>query len=258
VAPLFRRPPRFEDRWRDVVRSRLTGWRALDADEQSRIETTTARFVDQWTWEAARGVDLTEDMQVTIAAHAALLALGLGTAELSRAVDAVVVHASTMHLRGPRPGPSAHVVTDSPLPVAGHTDLHGPVFVAWDAARADLQPGATGNVILHELTHKLDAADGTMDGTPPLKGADLRRWVEVCTAAFEAVRQGLDRDLLRSYAGTNPAEFFAVATETFFVRPWELADRRPALFEVLRGYYRQDPRRLVSRPEVQPTPDSLT
>jgi len=83
--------------------------------------------------------------------------------------------------------------------------------------------------------------DGTMDGTPLIEDPGRRqRWVDVCTAEYLAVRDGTD-GWLRSYAGTNPGEFFAVATEAFFTRPVAMAGDKPALYEVLAGYYRQDP-----------------
>ena len=70
---------------------------------------------------------------------------------------------------------------------------------------------------------------------------ERQRWVEVCTTRYDAVRDGEPEVFLRSYAGTNPGEFFAVATETFFTRPIELADRHPDLFDVFATFYRQDP-----------------
>jgi hypothetical protein len=80
-----------------------------------------------------------------------------------------------------------------------------------------------------------------MDGTPLIEDAAQRqRWVDVCTAEYLAVRDGTD-GWLRGYAGTNPGEFFAVATEAFFTRPVAMAADKPALYEVLAGYYRQDP-----------------
>ena len=81
---------------------------------------------------------------------------------------------------------------------------------------------------------------GVTDGTPPL-GSDeaARRWAEVCTPAYERVVAG--ESALRSYAATNPAEFFAVATETFFEKPRQLQDKHEALYGLLVDYYRQDP-----------------
>jgi Mlc titration factor MtfA (ptsG expression regulator) len=97
-------------------------------------------------------------------------------------------------------------------------------------------------VVFHEFAHKLDMLDGTVDGTPPLATTeDLQRWVRVCTAAYEEVVQGRGGRSLRSYAGVNPAEFFAVATEAFFDDPHLLCREHPELYAVLGDFYRQDP-----------------
>ncbi|RYD47314.1 MAG: hypothetical protein EOP85_05730, partial [Verrucomicrobiaceae bacterium] len=50
------------------------------------------------------------------------------------------------------------------------------------------------------------------------------------------------KTLIDSYGATNPAEFFAVATETFFEKPRQLADKRPELYDEMRKYYGLDPR----------------
>jgi Mlc titration factor MtfA (ptsG expression regulator) len=104
-----------------------------------------------------------------------------------------------------------------------------------------LHPQRGRNVVFHEFAHQLDMLDGTVDGTPPLddEGA-RRRWVEICTREFRAIRDD-DDHLLRDYAGADPGEFFAVATEVFFTRPLELRELHGELYGVLRDFYRQDP-----------------
>jgi hypothetical protein len=44
-----------------------------------------------------------------------------------------------------------------------------------------------------------------------------------------------------SYGATNEAEFFAVATETFFCRPAALAIEHPRLYAALTDFYRIAP-----------------
>ena len=44
-----------------------------------------------------------------------------------------------------------------------------------------------------------------------------------------------------AYGATNPAEFFAVATETFFEKPAQLRKEHPELYEELYGFYRVNP-----------------
>jgi Mlc titration factor MtfA (ptsG expression regulator) len=46
---------------------------------------------------------------------------------------------------------------------------------------------------------------------------------------------------LDAYAGDDPAEFFAVSSETFFVDPARLRMAFPDWYQQLVAFYRQDP-----------------
>jgi Mlc titration factor MtfA (ptsG expression regulator) len=117
------------------------------------------------------------------------------------------------------------------------------VLIAWDQARdAARNPGRGSNIVFHEFAHKIDMLDNIVDGTPPLeRRGDVNRWVAVCTEAYEALRSGHERRPLQPYGATNPAEFFAVATEAFFDVPVMLEQHEPNLYEVMRDFYKQDP-----------------
>jgi MtfA peptidase len=228
--------------WEAVAGRRLVHFAALDADERAQLGADIGRLLGEKRWEAARDFELTEEIRLTIAAQAALLILGLDI-DGYHDVRSIIVHPSTRVLRHERAGPAAGVVTDAPFPVIGQAhDRRGPVIIAWDAVHRDTHHPERGhNVVFHEFAHKLDMLDGIIDGTPPLfDQGTLDRWVAVCTAEYEAVRRG-DGGLLRAYGGTNPGEFFAVATEAFFDQPVPVRDEKPDLYEVLAGFYRQDP-----------------
>lgn len=233
-------PPPFEPAWRELLASRWAAWAELDEAERPRLEDLIARFLGDKHWEAARGFELTDELRVLIAAQACLLVLGLDLDRFDH-VHTIIVHRSTQIQRGERAVGTSRVRTDSPRRIAGRTGLRRPVVLAADAARREARaPGRGRSVVLHEFAHQLDVADGALDGTPPLPEEDRARWIEVCAAHYEAVLAG-SGEPLRAYAGENPAEFFAVATEAFFARPIELADQRPDLYDVLRRFYRQDP-----------------
>jgi Mlc titration factor MtfA (ptsG expression regulator) len=53
--------------------------------------------------------------------------------------------------------------------------------------------------------------------------------------------------VLDPYGATNPAEFFAVSTESFFEKPAVLQKRHPELYAALKSFYRQDPAELLPR-----------
>jgi len=237
------------DDWEAIVARTVALWHLLDPDERELLAERLERIVVGKRWEAARGFTLTGEMRVVIAAQAALLILGLDV-DTYRDVQSIIVHPTTVTLRGPRPGPASGLMTDEPMSVIGQAHgRRGPVIVAWDAARAGARHPERGhNVVLHEFAHKLDMLDHLIDGTPPLPDQAARqRWIAVCTAEYRQLRAGAGGYLLSSYAATNPGEFFAVVTEVFFSRPIELQAEKPALYEVLADYYGQDPAARLAR-----------
>jgi Mlc titration factor MtfA (ptsG expression regulator) len=226
----------------ELVAQHLAIWPLLDDDERQRLLDITDELLSRKRWEAARGFHLDDTVRVVIAAQAAVLVLGLST-EHYRKVSGIVVHPSTVHTSGVRPGPSLGTVSADRLAVLGLAqDGRGPVVIAWDQALAGAHRLEHGhNVVLHEFAHKLDMLDGTIDGTPLLP-RDLRAdWVRVCSDVYQDLVAGVPRPPMRWYGATNPGEFFAVATEVFFEQPAELAAFEPELYDVLTRFYRQDP-----------------
>ena len=231
------------DRWVEIVERKLAVWGVLDDNERKVLEAASDWLLRHKHWEAAHGFALVDEITVTIAAQAALLVLGLSTDEY-REVSAIIVYPTAMQSRGVYAGPVRGTVTDGVVPVLGEAHgRRGPVLLAWDEAReAARNPGRGQNVVFHEFAHKLDMLDDLLDGTPPLgRRGDFDRWVEVCTEAYGALRDGIDRPPLQPYGATNPAEFFAVATEAFFDVPVALEHHEPRLYEVMRDFYEQDP-----------------
>ncbi|WP_420450715.1 zinc-dependent peptidase [Ilumatobacter sp.] len=240
------RPVEFDPAWERVLLDGFEHWGALDDDELARMRMLVARFVHETEWEAARGMDLTDEVRVLIAAQAAMLLLGLSIDEYFD-VTSVIVHSSTVRLRGTH-ATGAGTMSDAPRHLAGQAHPRGPVVLSWSAVRREARRPERGqNVVYHEFAHRLDMLDGMTDGTPPLGSEDAaERWAAVCTPAFERVRDGTS--ILRSYAGTNPAEFFAVATEAFFTRPREVREHEPDLYAELRAFYGQDPAERMGAP----------
>jgi MtfA peptidase len=236
--------------WREILTARSAQWSVLDDGERARIGALADELLAGKRWEAARGFAVTDEVRTLVSAHAALLVLELGIEQYD-GVGTIVVRAGPMRRREPVPqwGRVGGVVDGSPWPVDGeahHGD--GPVMIAWNAARREAgNPRLGRDVVLHEFAHKLDMRDGTIDGTPPIADEDARRrWIEVCTAEYETLRRG-EPSVLRPYAGTNPGEFFAVATEVFFTRPLAIEADAPGLYGVLAAYFHQHPAERVRR-----------
>lgn len=243
----------FPPEWRRVLSTRWPLWKSLGPGEQQRLEDLVKTFIAEKRWEPANGFEITEAMKVLIAAQACLLILELDDPiDHYRGVGTIIVHRTTVVLRGQRNTGTAGLVSSDPYRIDGQAQYGGPVVIAWDAASSDARHPARGsNVVLHEFAHKLDMLDGTVDGTPPLLDDARSRWIEVCTREFKTLRRSGDSTgLLRDYGGENPGEFFAVSTEVFFSKPLELQADKPELYGVLCTFYRQDPAARYPKPEV--------
>ncbi len=219
----------------------------LDEDRCATLLELTSELVASKRWEAVQGFALNDEIRATIAANAAIPVLALGV-ESYRHVHAIVVRPTAASSSGLRAGRAGGTVSDHTMSVIGEAfPNHGPVAISWDSARYESRHPAGGrNVVIHEFAHKIDMTDGYTDGIPPLRGEQLDRWVTVLGDEFEHVEDRPDDEVLDPYAWTNPAEFFAVATETFFCRPTRLAEAKPRLYRALADFYRQDP--VTTRP----------
>jgi Mlc titration factor MtfA (ptsG expression regulator) len=217
----------------------------LYAHEQDRFLVHGSRLIRQASFEGARDVVVTDDMRYTIAAHAALLTAGFDTSTHPYLnVRSVIVHGRTIVTRGDRPGPVRGVVTSGPQYLAGQSGHgRGPVLLDWQTVARQVGNQARGvNVVYHEFAHKLDQLDGAADGMPPLPtSADESAWVQTLGTNYRRLRRRGSDGLVRGYAATNPAEYFAVTSELFFTRPVELRERHPRVYRRLADFYHQEP-----------------
>ena len=143
-------------------------------------------------------------------------------------------------------------MVEDPQARLGESWARDVVVLAWDSVlsgAADVHDGH--NVVLHEFAHQLDQEDGQGDGVPVLPQRSMYvAWARVLGHDFDQLVRDAGRGhraLLDRYGATNPAEFFAVVTETFFEKPRQLRAKYPALYLQLQQFYRQDPAALDDR-----------
>jgi Mlc titration factor MtfA (ptsG expression regulator) len=141
------------------------------------------------------------------------------------------------------------VVAEGPDVRMGESWHHGSVVLSWDDVRrsaADINDGH--NVVFHEFAHQLDSSGGRRDSTPVLRDRSTYiAWARILQKDYQKLQQDVSSNhntLLDEYGATNPAEFFAVATESFFERPKDLQTLHRELYEELKFFYQQDPARL--------------
>jgi MtfA peptidase len=243
----------FPPLWEDIIRRNVVHYCMLDVAERTHLRALIQVFIAEKYWEGAGGLELTDEIRVTISAQACLLLLGLPH-NYYKNVESIIVYPSTVVPPQRRPGFFENRSTPVGFahPIIGQAFRQGPVIIIWDAAlRGGRNPEFGHNVIYHEFAHKLDMLDGTADGTPPLRDrAEYRDWALTCSREYLRLKRSTEegkKSFLDSYAATNEAEFFAVATEQFFDQPRLMIKHAPDLYRVLKEYYRQNPSERVSR-----------
>lgn len=237
----------FPPEWEAFVRTNVVHYCVLDDAERLELRALMQVFLEEKQWEGCGGLDLTDEIRVTIAAQACLLLLGLPH-DYYRNVESILVYPSTVVIPERHSGVFERIEApvETSVPILGQAFALGPVILVWDAVlHGARHPELGHNVVYHEFAHKLDMLDGTADGTPPLFNNDqLAEWVTVCSSEFLRLRLLAEKGhktFLDAYGAKNEAEFFAVATEEFFDRPLALQEHSPDLYRVLNTYYRQDP-----------------
>jgi Mlc titration factor MtfA (ptsG expression regulator) len=235
----------FPDHWRRIVELRMPLYSRLSAEDQRELLGHTRVLLEEKHFEGAGGLLMRDEVRLTIAAQAALLLMGRDTDYFPRLTSIIVY--PTGYVASEPTRDESGIWTEGDESLLGHTqrDLRA-IVLAWDEVRAGAaDPDDGHNLVLHEFAHQLDFEDGSTDGTPALDtGAQARSWAQVLGDELDTLRRAADAGeptLLDPYGAEDPAEFFAVATETFFERGSELRRRHPRLYEELRRFYRQDP-----------------
>jgi len=216
----------------------------LDGAERTELRRLCSLFLDRKQFHGVGGLEVTDEMALLIAAQACLPVLKLGLHFYDGFVG-IVVHRDEVVAQRSYTDEDG-VVHEYEENLTGEAMSGGPLMLAW----ADVRDAAEGadwgyNVVIHEFAHVIDMAAGDVDGVPPLPDATAReRWIEVIDAAYEdfcaLVDDGVDT-VVDPYGAEAVEEFFAVAVEAFFVAAVPFKRESPALYELLAGYFRQDP-----------------
>lgn len=233
----------FPDEWRKICDRNVPYAKLLGAEERAELEGHIHVFLAEKSFEGCGGLELTDEIRVTIAAQAALLLLGRDV-DPYPGIDVILVYPSAY--RGQTMSAEGGIVIEGEQARLGEASTRGILVLSWDdvmRGAADIRDGH--NVVIHEFAHALDHEDGSSDGAPPLsRRANYAPWARVFGQEYEKLVDADEhrkKTIIDKYGATNPAEFFAVATETFFEKPLQMQQKHPELYEQLKHYYRQDP-----------------
>lgn len=238
----------FPPEWEAILQRNVALYRHLPDRLREQLRGNIEIFLAEKRFEGCGGLEITDEIKVTIAAQACMLLLNRETDYFPRLMSILVYPSAYVAEEDTRLG--EHYVQEESVR-AGESWRGGALVLAWDHARhgaMDMHDGQ--NVVLHEFAHQLDQEDGEADGTPILdRGSSYVTWARILGKEYADLRDKVRHrrgDIMDEYGATHPAEFFAVATETFFEKPVQMKRKHPALYEELRDYYKLDPAAWVS------------
>jgi Mlc titration factor MtfA (ptsG expression regulator) len=234
--------------WRAILHRRFPAYARLPFPERRELERRVQVFVAEKDFIGCAGQEIDDEVRVTIAAQACLIRLGRPGPDFSR-LSSILVYPGAFVVERVRPEPSG-VLQETRQALSGESWTNGQVVLSWEDVLAGAADPADGrNVVIHEFAHQLDQEKGYANGAPPMAGRGrAERWSRVMGAEFARLRGRLAQEesvlppLINAYGATEPAEFFAVASEVFFEQSEQLAGEHPALHAELAAYYGCDPR----------------
>lgn len=234
----------FQKDWRKILKKRIPYFRHMPVDLQLQLKQHIQIFIAEKKFIGCNGVVITDEIRVTIAAQACLLLLNRETNFYPNLTTILVYPTAFIKQQLNTNIDGVKFTTKNTL--AGESWQTGKVILSWqDTLDGAEIPDDGHNVVIHEFAHQLDQENGSANGAPYLnKGQSYKTWSSVFNQQFIKLQQQAQHgipSLFDYYGATNPAEFFAVASEVFFEQATILQKLYPALYEQLKLFYRVDP-----------------
>lgn len=230
------------DRQRAVISEQVPLTRTIPRELRATLEGKIHRFLDQVDFIGCNGLEVDEEMELSIAAQACLLVVN--SDQWYDGLSTILIYPSAF--KSVQQSQVGYVVTEREIVRSGESWLHGPVILSWAHSRQGaINPRDGQNVVFHEFAHQIDALTGATNGVPILgPGQSFAEWEKAFLSAYEAhvekVTNGR-RTVIDAYGAENHEEFFAVAVEMFFEKPAPLKREEPAIYKQLEKLFQVDP-----------------
>jgi len=239
---LRKRP--FKKEWRKVIQQRMPYFKQMPTDLQLQLKQHIQVFLAEKEFVGCNGVTITDEIRVTVAAQACLLLLNRKTDYYPK-LTTILVYPKAF-VKSQQTTNAAGLQYTQDVVLAGESWEIGKVVLSWqDTVKGALIPDDGHNVVIHEFAHQLDQEDGKANGAPILgKRQNYSCWSEAFSEQFALLQKQASRginSLFDHYGATNPAEFFAVASEVFFEQSKPLSQQFPDLYTQLKKFYHVDP-----------------
>ena len=222
-----------------AVLQKVPLYQRMPEDLRHDLEPLVRQFFTDIEFVGCQGLEITDEMRLTIATQACVLVVSHGFDVLSE-LHSVLVY-PTEFVVDESDVDEAGVVTEGSRAISGQTLDTDKIILSWRDVQEAGKTNDGYNVVLPEFAHYLDHSVG---GSLTAPSNTTSTWHEVLDIEYQALRDDLSRGastLIDPYGAEDPAEFFAVATETFFEQPREMQRRHRDVYTELRRFYGLDP-----------------
>ncbi len=226
----------------DIIEQQVPIIRRLPASLRSHLDGKVNLFLDQVSFYGCDGLEVTEEMELSIAAQACLLVINSDLWYDN--LTTILIYPNAFKSKQQRR--SGYVVSEKEIVRTGESWDRGPVILSWAHSRQGALDDRDGqNVVLHEFAHQIDDLSGGTNGVPILsEGQSFAEWEKVFLTAYDAHVHAVEsgrRTVIDPYGATGHEEFFAVSVEVFFERPRTLKYEVPEVYEQLSKLFRLNP-----------------
>ncbi|MFT5756487.1 MAG: Mlc titration factor MtfA (ptsG expression regulator) [Alteromonadaceae bacterium] len=234
----------FKKQWRKIIQQRIPYFRQMPADLQLQLKQHIQVFLVEKDFVGCNGVQITDEIKVTIATQACLLLLNRKTDYYPK-LQTILVYPRAFIKAQTIKGIDGVAYTQKQALLGESWDL-GKIVLSWEDTLHGAEVTNDGqNVVIHEFAHQLDQENGRANGAPVLgRGQSYQDWSKVFAKQFAILQQQAkhgEPSLFSYYGATEPAEFFAVASEVFFEKSKQFSSKYPILYQQLAQYYKVDP-----------------
>lgn len=240
----------FSENWISVIKKNVPYYCLLSEQQQQELHGLINVFLDEKEYEGCGGLTITDEIRLTISAQACILLLGRKT-DFYPTFRTILVYPYA-YIAATKEHLDDGTVYEGFEQRLGESWSQGAVVLSWDdvlQGASDIHDGH--NLVFHEFAHQLDNESGSVEGAPVLdKGSMYIAWARVLSKEYKLLINNIvhnRKTVMNEYGTTNPAEFFAVATECFFEKPKKLKKKHPDLYEQLKLFYKQDTALLMKK-----------
>ena len=241
MIQLFEAP--LDAKYISLLEAHMRIYRKLPQKLRDELHGHINVFLDRKNFIGKAGVEITDQIRIVVAGNACLLLLQ-GNGRRFTGFSSILIYPETYVAHGVQH--DGLITSQQPSLRAGESWMRGPIVLSWADTLAGSSNAEDGhNVVIHEFAHKLDEQSGHMNGLPVLRAhSHYEQWSQVLNEEFDALAKRAKKrknKVLDAYGTVSPAEFFAVATESFFEKSAQMKKRLPDLYEQLQTFYKLDP-----------------